>query len=61
MKRSVTFKLKLFDDTVENVAVMSEIDVMFDDRRNNVPHAYWEIIGSVEFGKTLEFTVREVD
>lgn len=58
---SATFQLTLFDDVGvrDKVTVMTPVEAMFDDARNVVPDAYYDIV-NVPFGSTVEITVRRV-
>ncbi len=58
--RKTTFHLTLFDDesTREKLKVMSPLDVMWDDERNQIPDEYYDIV-DVKPGGMLSITVQE--
>jgi len=58
-----SFRVKLFDDasTRSKLKVMDPLDAMFDDGRNDIPDEFFDIVGGVSPGDTLEITVRRLE
>ena len=54
-----SFTLHLFDDesTKEKLNVMTPLEAVFDDSRNDVPDEYYEIVGGLTPGQSLRITV----
>lgn len=61
-KDKICFQMTLFDDDAvrEKLTVMSKMDVMFDDSRNNDPDEYYELINNLPLGSSIRITVEVV-
>lgn len=62
MNDVIRFTLKLHEgaDTNEKLTVLTPMEVIFDDARNVVPEAYWDIASNLQPGESIEFTLRKV-
>lgn len=60
---AVTFDLKLIDDesVKEKLTVMTPLEAVFDDSRNDVPDAYYEAVGNMKPGQTIRISVEVFD
>lgn len=53
------FCLKLFDDeyTKNKLKLLSKLEVAFDDHRNILPEAYFEIVENAPLGSSFKITI----
>lgn len=58
MTTSTSFDLTLFDDepTRKKLSLLSKLEVMFDDSRNELPQSYYNFIGDIPFGAKVRVT-----
>ena len=57
------FYLTLFDDdkVKKKLHLLSRIEAMFDDERNQVPQSFRYFEENIEFGKTVKITIEVID